>query len=121
MRLLLWENSAIRPHLQLLEDDWDFANLDPDDPSERLPDDGAARVPQQVPGMTGAPQRGVELVVFQFDHAAAVRRHERAEHGVAGVVQLGGQKSVPVYLKSSPDWVKSPRMATKVVEYLIVK
>ena len=32
MRLMLWERQSLRPHLELLDDDWDFANLDPDDP-----------------------------------------------------------------------------------------
>ncbi len=35
--------------------------------------------------------------------------------------KFGGQKSLPVYLKSSPAWVRSPQVSPKVVEYLIVK
>ncbi len=34
--------------------------------------------------------------------------------------KLGEQKSLPVYLKGSPEWIRSPQISPKVVEYLII-
>ena len=36
-------------------------------------------------------------------------------------IKLGDEKSVPLNLKDSPSWIKSPRISPKVVEYVLIK
>jgi len=45
----------------------------------------------------------------------------RVEADLGESAKLGQPNSVPIYLKSSPDWIRSPRLSPNVVDYLVVK
>ncbi len=43
------------------------------------------------------------------------------EADLGQAIKLGDEKNVPVNLKGSPSWIKSPRISPKIVEYVLIK